>query len=67
MSDKIEFVLELTRDEALGLLALVGPTHGMVGYGIYNALYSVLEKNTRALMDEAEARFPRLASAGEFT
>jgi hypothetical protein len=64
MSDKIEFVLELTRDEALGLVALIGPTHGIVGYRIYDALQSVLGIDVWS--NEAEARFPTLKGRGEF-
>jgi hypothetical protein len=66
MSDKIEFVLELTRDEMLGLAALIGSTHGIVGYGIYGALLSVLEVDAFELGNETEARFPTLKGTGEF-
>jgi|HubBroStandDraft_4_1064222.scaffolds.fasta_scaffold11164_3 hypothetical protein len=66
MSDKIEFVLELTRDEALGLVALIGSTYGVVGYRIYDALRSVLEIDSCWSKNEAEERFPRLKGEGEF-
>jgi hypothetical protein len=64
MSDKIEFVLELTRDEALGLAALIVSTHGFLGYRIYSALKSVLGND--GCPNEAEARFPTLKGEGEF-
>jgi hypothetical protein len=64
MSDKIEFVLELTRDEALGIMALIGPTYGVVGYRIYEALQSGLGIDYWS--SEAEERFPTLKGGGEF-
>jgi hypothetical protein len=54
MSDKIEVVLELTREEAQGLLLLVGGTHGIIGWNVYSALLDVVKSN------DAKRRFPDL-------
>jgi hypothetical protein len=53
MSDKIEFVLELTREEALGLMLLYGK---MMGYG-FRA--STVDRIAKALDDADPSLFKR--------
>jgi hypothetical protein len=67
-------VLELTRDEALGLVQLLAHTGGIRGYSIYSELLDVLgggpigadnRKRTEA-QNEARNKFPTLAGLGRF-
>jgi hypothetical protein len=57
--EQISIVLELTRDEALGIYKLIGTTCGTLGDGVYHALSSVFEA-TFAASEEARQRFPDL-------
>ena len=60
-STKIEYVLELTKEEAQGLSALVGGTTGDIGWDVYSALGEVLNHR------EAATRFPDLEGKGRFS
>jgi len=62
---EIAVVLELTREEALALIALIGPTTGDLGYAIYEPLRAALgDMPPGRVWIEANARFPDLKVFG---
>lgn len=68
-AQKIEIVLELTRDEALGIRQLIGSTYGEIGFNIYVELGKALEHprdKLGTLRAEGEKRFPGLRGEGRF-
>ena len=66
-STEIEYVLELTEDEALGILALVGGTTGEIGWDVYDALGSLTTDGAfDPISRRPEARFPNLKGTGRF-
>jgi hypothetical protein len=61
-------LIGLTRDEMLGLHALVGSTSGSTAYGLYKVLNSALigETTFEKLLEERSNRFPNLEGRGQF-
>ena len=59
MTDKIEIVYELTREEALALVVLIGNyTKGNTAYKMYQPLWRALGDDHEAVLQEAQKRFP---------
>jgi hypothetical protein len=64
---KIEIVLELTRDEALGTLKLVGGTYGLTGFQLYTELWQALVGHDHVTVaDEANVAYPTMFARGQF-
>lgn len=56
-SDEVVYQLDLTKEEALLIMALIGPTHGSLGFDIFAALANLPDsKAGKKLRDAYHAR-----------
>lgn len=56
----------LSRDQLLGLHALLGGTTGSVGYKVHSAISEVLRADSSDIYAERAKRFPDLTGKGSF-